>query len=157
MSARFTAEVVRLEEGARYHIVPVPEGFAAEFRAARIRRLICTINGHALKRALQNHADGGSFIILGQPTLAELGLKRGARVAVELRADPQPDALDMPEEFALVLAQDEPARTRWATFTPGRQRSLLHYVASAKQEPTRIKRSLELARKIRNHQLYSDR
>ena len=148
---------MRLDGGARHHIIPVPDAVAAAFKAAKVRRLVGTINGHAIKRALQNHADGGSFLILGQPLLRELGLKRGATARVELKPDPKPDAIEVPAELAVVLAQDEPARARWETFTPGMQRSLSYYVTSAKQEPTRIKRSIELAAKIRTRSLHSDR
>ena len=54
------------------------------------------------------------------------------------------------------LDQDDAARARWDTFTPGRQRSLLVYITGAKTEPTRIKRALDLAQKIRTHSLYGD-
>jgi hypothetical protein len=155
--ASFTATVVRLETGMRYHALPVPDDIAAKFKSAGVRRLVAFINGHTCKRALQNHADGGSFLIVGADLLKTCGLRRGSRVTVSLSADPEPDALDMPEAFALVLTQDAAARERWNTFTVGLKRSLLHYVASAKQEATQIKRAWELAEKIRTHTLHSDR
>jgi hypothetical protein len=157
LTARFTAEVIRLDTGARHHLLPVPASIAAAFKAAKVRRLIGTINRHPINRALQNHADGGSFLLLGQPLLGELGLKRGSIAKVELKPDPKPDTLELPEEFATALAQDEAARARWETFTPGRKRSLLYYISSAKQEATRIKRSVELTQKIRTHTLYGDK
>ena len=153
---RFAAPVVRLESGVRPHLVPVPDAVAAALRAARVRRLICRCNGHELKRALQHHADGGSFLVLGRAALAAAGLRRGATATVELRPDPQPDTPDVPAEFTAVLAQDDAARARWETFTPGRRRSLLVYVAGAKQEATRVQRALELARKLRTHTLHGD-
>ncbi len=63
----------------------------------------------------------------------------------------------MPDAFALVLEQDPAARERWDTFPVGRQRSLLHFITSAKQEATQIKRAWELAEKIRTHTLYGDK
>jgi hypothetical protein len=149
--------VVRLETGMRYHALPVPDDVAARFKAAGVRRLLATINGHTCKRALQSHADGGSFIIAGQDLLKTCGLKRGSSTTVSLVPDPEPDDLEMPEAFALVLDQDPAARKRWSTFPIGRQRSLLHYISSAKQEATQIKRSWELAEKIRTHTLYGDK
>lgn len=157
LTARFTAKVIRMDTGLRHHLLPVPDRIAAAFKAAKVRRLLGTINGHPIKRALQNHADGGSFLLLGQPLLAELGLKRGSIAEVELKPDPKPDTIELPEEFAIALAQDSAARTRWGAFTPGFQRSLLYYISSAKQEATRIKRSLEVAHKIRTHSLHSDK
>ena len=157
LAARFTTTVVRLDTGLRYHALPVPDAVAEAWKQAGIRRLVGTVNGLAVRRALQNHADGGSFIILGQDTLKEAGLKRGSVAAVELAPDPEPDALDMPEVFVLVLEQDDAARARWESFPLGRRRSLLHYITSAKQEATQIKRAWDLAGKIRTHSLYGDK
>lgn len=156
-AARFTTTVVRLDTGMRYHALPVPDTVAEAWKQAGIRRLAGTVNGHSVRRALQSHADGGSFIILGQDTLKEAGLKLGSTALVGLAPDPKPDALDMPEVFTLVLEQDDAARARWESFPLGRRRSLLHYITSAKQEATRIKRSWELAEKIRTHSLYGDK
>ena len=153
----FTATVVRLDSVMRYHALPVPDDVAATLKAAGVRRLLATINGHTCKRALQNHADGGSFLIVGTDLLKTCGLKLRSTATVSLVPDPEPAALDMPEAFALVLAEDTAARTRWETFPIGRQRSLLHYIASAKQEATQIKRAWELAEKIRTHSLHGDK
>ncbi len=153
----FTSTVVRLETGMRYHALPVPDDIAEKFKTAGTHRLLATINGHVFKRALQNHADGGSFIILGREQLKTCGLKLRSIATVSLVPDPTPDLLDMPECFVLVLDQDDEARTRWETFPIGRQRSLLHYITSAKQEATQIKRAWQLAEKIRTHSLYGDK
>jgi len=155
--SHFTATVVRLDTGMRYHALPVPDDVAEKLKASGARRLLATINGHVFKRALQNHADGGSFIILGREQLKTCGLKLRSTATVSLVPDPTPDLLDMPECFALVLDQDDEARTRWDSFPIGRQRSLLHYITSAKQEATQIKRAWDLADKIRTHTLYGDK
>jgi hypothetical protein len=153
----FPSTVVRLETGMRFHALPVPDDVAEKFKTAGGRRLIAVINGHTCKRALQNHADGGSFLIVGGDLLKTCGLKLRSTATVSLSPDPDPDALDMPEVFAHVLEQDAAAKTRWDTFAVGRQRSLLHYITSAKQEATQIKRAWELAEKIRTHSLYGDK
>ena len=156
LPSQFTSTVVRLETGMRYHALPVPDDVAEKLKSAGIRRLLATINGHVFKRALQNHADGGSFIILGREQLKTCGLKLRSTATVSLVPDPTPDLLDMPECFALILDQDDEARTRWETFPIGRQRSLLHYITSAKQEATQIKRAWDLAEKIRTRTLHGD-
>jgi hypothetical protein len=153
----FSATVVRLDTGMRYHALPVPDDVAEKFKSTGVRRLIATINGHSCKRALQSHADGGSFLIVGMDLLKTCGLKKGSTTTVTLAPDPEPHELDMPDAFALVLEQDEAALERWNTFPIGRKRSLLHFITSAKQEATQIKRAWELAEKIRTHTLYGDK
>jgi hypothetical protein len=156
LSFRFTATLVQLEQGVRYHALPVPAEAAAAWRRAKVRRLVGTINGHPVKRALMAHADGDAFLIVGRELMATANLSRRQPAAVSLRPDPTPDRVDVPPEFTAVLNDDAAARARWATFTPGRRRSLMIYITTAKTEPTRIKRALELARMIRTHTLHGD-
>lgn len=155
---RFTAPLVRHETALGVtHLLPVPDEAAAAWKKARVRRLIGTVNGHPVKRALQSHADGGSFILMGRPLLAEIGLTLKSVARVELEPDPAPEELDLPAEWLAVLDQDAAARRRWDGLTVGLKRSLAHFISSAKQESTRIRRSLELAKKLRTHGLHRDR
>ena len=154
---RFTSQLVRLESGPRYHVLRVPEEIAARWKAAKVRRVTGTINGCPVNRGLQHHAGGGSFLVLGRDLLKTIGLNRRSIATLVLAPDPVPDEFAVPEELLLALEHDERARVRWESFPPGRRRSLVHYVTSAKQESTRIKRALELTAKIREHRLYGDR
>lgn len=155
---RFTAPLVRHETALGVtHILPVPAEVAAAWKKAKVRRLVGTINGHPVNRGLQHHADGGSYLTLGRPLLREIGLGPKVVAAVELGPDPKANEPDLPEELQAALEQDAEARARWETFPQGMRRSLASYVTSAKQGPTRIKRALELAHKIRTRGLHRDR
>lgn len=156
LAFRFTARVVLVDQGMRYHALPVPDEIAAAWKKAKIRRLVGTINGHPVNRALMNHAGGGSFFIVSRDLMKTAGLGLKTPAVLDFKPAPAPANLDIPPEFEAVLNQEPAARARWDTFTTGRQRSLLIYVTGAKTEPTRIKRSLELARKIGTHTLYGD-
>jgi len=153
---RFTAPLVQLDQGMRYHALPVPAQVATAWKKARVRRLVGTINGVPVKRALKNHADGDCFLIVGRDLMEKTGLSSQKPATLELGPDRNPDQLDIPPEFELALQQDPAARARWNTFTVGRQRSLLIYITGAKTEPTRIKRSVILATQIATHRLYGD-
>ena len=76
-------------------------------------------------------------------------------MAVRCEPDPTPQAVELGEELTEVLAQEPEAAARFYAMTPGRQRSLAHYVLSAKRVDTRIKRALELAYKIKTNTLNS--
>lgn len=157
LAFRFTARVVRIDQGMPYHALPVPDDIAAAWKQARVRRLVGTINGHPVKRALMNHAGGGGFFIVSRDLMKQAGIGPTKPAVLDFKPDPAPAKLDVPPEFQAVLDQDPAARARWDTFTVGRRRSLLIYVSGAKTEPTRIKRSLDLARMVRTHTLYGDR
>lgn len=156
LAFRFTSRVVLVDQGMRYHALPVPDEVAAAWKKAKIRRLVGTINGHPVNRALMSHAGGGSFLIVSRDLMKSAGIGLKTPAALDFRPDPAPAEPAVPEEFQAALNQDPAARDRWNTFTPGRRRSLLIYITGAKTEPTRIKRSLELARKIGSHALYGD-
>lgn len=149
----FAAPVLRLDNGFRYHYLPLPDDVAAAYEAAGVRRLLATLNGLEIRRALQRR-DGDPCLIVGISLLREIGAGYGDTVTVALRPDPAPDAVDLGPEFEAALDQDEQAAERFYAMTPGRQRSLASYVTSAKREETRIKRALALARKLRTHTLY---
>jgi hypothetical protein len=116
-----------------------------------------SLNGHTLRRAIQGPKDGERYVLFGVPFLREAGVQEGDVVPIELYPDPDPDYIDLGDEFAEVLEMDEAAAARFYSMTPGRQRSLAYYVNSAKREETRIKRALELAHKLKTNTLYGDR
>ena len=157
LAFRFTAHLVRIDQGMPYHALPVPDDIAAAWKKAKVRRLVGTINGHPVKRALMSHAGGGGFFIVSRELIKSAGISLKTTAKLDFKPDPTPAKLDMPEEFQVALNQDDAARARWETFTVGRRRSLLIYITGAKTEATRIKRSLELARMIRTRTLYGDR
>jgi hypothetical protein len=157
VSDKIFAKVARLDGGMRFHVVPVPDDLAEKLKAAGSRRVLATIGGLTFRRGLMNHAEGDSYIVLGGDILKTCGLREGSPVALTLVPDPEPDELEMPECFTLVLEQDAEARARWETFPVGRRRSLLHYITSAKTEATQIKRSWDLAEKIRTRSLHGDK
>ena len=151
----FAAPVLRSRLWTGYHLVPVPAESAAALLAAGTRRVVAVLNGHAVRRALTQH-DGGTVLMLGRDTMRAVGVAEGDTVFADVSPDPEPDRVDLGDEFEAVLAQDAEAAERFFGFTPGRQRSMAIYVTGAKQTETRTRRALELARKLRTHTLYGD-
>lgn len=153
----FAAPVLRLETGMRMHYLPIPEDMAAMLRERNVRRVIGTLNGVQVNRGVMGNKDGDCYLILGRSLLRDIGVILGDTIEAELEEDPNPNHVTLGEEFEAVLEDDEAAATRFYTMTPGKQRSLAHYVTSAKRVETRIKRALELAYKLRTYSLYGDK
>ncbi|MCB2205308.1 YdeI/OmpD-associated family protein [bacterium] len=157
MKFHFDAPVLRTESGMINHFLPVPDEVAVAFKEAGVRRVVAILNGKSYRRALTGDGAGGSRLIVGQPLLKEIGARLDDMVTVILEPDPDPDAVELPEEFIEVLEQDEEAASRFDGMTAGMQRSLALYISTAKRSDTRIRRSLEIARKLRTNTLHGDR
>ncbi len=101
-------------------------------------RIEADIGGIPLKGAWQP-AKGQWYLMLPRAALKHSGLRIGSRVEVAFTVIAQDD-VDVPEELAARLASLTRLRTAWATHTPGTQRGLAHFIASARRAETRAAR-----------------
>ncbi|WP_420456124.1 YdeI/OmpD-associated family protein [Rubrivirga sp.] len=153
MSEVFAGPVLRTEAGFRMHCVPIPAEVDDALGGARA--VTGTLCGVPFRRAVHGRSNGAPHLRFGRAILREAGLALGATAFLEIEpADP--DAVHLPEELTVALSQDPEAQARFATFTPGRQRSLGVHVDQARRPATRERRALELCEKIRTHTLYGD-
>ena len=146
----FKSRVERLDDGMRMHVIPVPPELIEGTRLGKAKRVLIEIGGVELNRAVQGRRSGSPFIVLGQKVLKELGLRLGSSATVKIKVDPEPERIAFAPELVEALRQDEVARARWETFTPGKQRSLNIYVDGAKREDTRIRRAGRAGREDRH-------
>jgi hypothetical protein len=151
---RFKAPIL-FRRGARMrkHFIPIPDDIAERLRTASTRRMIVALNDQVFRRIWQNTKEMGPCLFLSKQMLRNIAGEQGDMVEVEMEIDPEPDHVEICEELQVALQQDGEAARRFYSVTPGRQRSLAHYVNSAKRVETRIKRSLDLAYKLRTETL----
>ncbi len=152
----YMAPVLRLETGLKQHYVPIPLEISDVLVAAGTRRVMATLNGYTLSRGIQGRKDGEKYLMLGRPILREMGANYGDMVTVALEPDPEPDRIELCDEFQAALDQDPEAAARYFSFSPGQQRGLAYFVNGAKREQTRVSRALEIAKKLRTHTLHGD-
>jgi hypothetical protein len=151
----FEAPILRQEGGMRFHYIPVPVEIADTLLASGSKRVLVSLSGKSYRRAIQS-SKTAPCVVVGMNILREVGYRFGDIARIEIEGDRNSDKVDLGEEFEEVLNQDEDARKRFNSMTTGQQRSLAYYVTSAKRVETRIKRSFEIARKLRTYTLYSD-
>ncbi|MCZ6757828.1 MAG: YdeI/OmpD-associated family protein [Bacteroidetes bacterium] len=156
MEYHFAAPVLRLETGMKQHYVPIPMEMADALKEAGVRRVLATLNGYTLSRGIQGRKDGEKYLMLGRTILRDIGANYGDTVMVSITPDPEPDRIELCDEFASALKQDDEAFTRFETLVPSHRRGLNYYVDSAKRADTRIKRALEVVNKLRTYTLYGD-
>lgn len=113
------------------------------------------INQIPFNLAAQSQKIGPNYFMVSANLRRQLKAKAGDYVDIKFEWVSR-DKLEIPEELQEVLLQDEEFNARFSTFTVGKQRGLVHFVASAKNTDTRIKRALDLAFKVKNNLLHSD-
>ena len=154
----FPAPVLRMDATSMpYHYLPVPPDIAEDVIAGGERRVIIHVNGVELRRYLFQNKQGEHAVIVSLAALRDMGLARGDMAHVDMQVDPEPDRIDLCEEFRIAMDQDAEAAERFEGLTVGQRRGLAGYIASGKREETRIRRSLAICRKLRTHSLYGDR
>ncbi len=107
-----------------------------------------TLNKVPFSLAIQYRKDGRSLFLFSRTLCKSAGVIVGNSVDISFELV-DPDFLELPEELEAVLAQDDEVKKIWDSFTSGRRRSLAIYVTSVKNVDSRIKRSLELANKLK--------
>ncbi len=152
----FESVICRVEGAMQPHGIPIPDEVSEKFWKAGIKRLLVSINGYELRRGLQGSRELGSHLVVGKNLLKQAGVALDDKVSVILSVDPDPNYVEVCEEFLIALEQDAEAKERWEGLTPGMQRSLAHYVNGAKREETRVRRALEMAMKLRTRTLHGD-
>jgi hypothetical protein len=157
LTFEFVAPVLRLETGLKQHYVPLPAEVADALQTVGARRVIATLNGRTLSRGVQGRKDGEKYLMISLALMREMRASYGDMVMVSLEPDPDPDTIELCEEFRAALEQDAEAAERFYAFPPSKQRGIAYYVDSARRVETRVLRALEMARKLRTFTLYGDR
>lgn len=110
--------------------------------------------GLSYHRALQLRKDGYALVALSKDLLKKQGFEVGDKVWFSLSKDESEYGMPFSPFFKEVLAQDNAAEMEFNKLKMGRQRGLLHYIDSAKTEETKLKRSVEIAEKLKRDGLY---
>jgi hypothetical protein len=136
----FEGAVTQMPWGrATYTILPLPEDVTSALRPAR--RVEGEIAEHPVNLAITRAPVWpGAFLWAGQSLLDRIGIAVGERVEVRLRPAPD-DRVDLAPDVATALAG---VMAAWEALTPGKRRSLLYPIDSAKTAPTRAKRIAEM-------------
>ncbi len=138
----FTARIEPLEWGrATYTILRLPPGITEAL--GKTRRVEGEIADYPVNLGIAK-ADvvDTPFLWTGKSFLDASGITPGEEVEVRLRPAPD-DAVETPEDVALALRQAEKTAA-WEALTPGKQRSHLHQITTAKRPETRANRIAKL-------------
>lgn len=104
---------------------------------------MCKINDYPPFHAgLQPDGNGNRFVMLNKQKMKSFKLNIGEEVVVDISKDKSKYGMEMPKEFAEVLATDPEGEAYFEALTDGKKRSLIYAVASVKNTDTRITKAL---------------
>ncbi|MGR3511474.1 MAG: YdeI/OmpD-associated family protein [Paracoccaceae bacterium] len=140
----FEGQVEAIEWGRSvYTVLILPDHISSALASMGAKRVEGEINDHPINLGLSK-ADviPGTFLWTGKSLLDAAGIEPGEPIDVRLR---KADAthVDVPEDVTAALIKSA-ALTAWEALTPGKQRSHLHPITTAKRAETRAKRIAKL-------------
>jgi bifunctional DNA-binding transcriptional regulator/antitoxin component of YhaV-PrlF toxin-antitoxin module len=151
---RLTSVLTQSEHEFGWHFLKFPAKAVAglDFEGKSSRRVVCTLNGrHSFQCALLPWTHGGYCIVVNKKIRDKLGIAHGDQVRVELIKDESKYGLPMPKELKEVLRQDRDGDKLFHALTPGKQRTMLYYIAKTKDVDKRIQMSLIFVEHLKNN------
>lgn len=144
----FDGRIVPMEWGkSTYTILPLPPSVSDALAQAGAKRVEGEIGDYPVNLALTKAPMIDQvFVYTGKRFLRDSGITPGDTVEVRLRPAPEQE-VEMPEDLQLALRQSE-MTNKWAALTPGKQRGLIHTIATAKRAETRAKRIAKVLAEI---------
>lgn len=140
------------------HYVRVPAEVTRFFGGGKGRvRVLGTMNGVDIDRALIPDGEGGHEIIVGTDVRKKTKAKEGERVRFGIYRNPAPDEIDIPEELTAAIEMEPEAVRKFAKMTPGMKRNMAYWVNSGKLPETRAKRAVEILRRLMNNYPFGGR
>ena len=126
-----------------FHI-PVPDAIAVQLMDENNRRVLVWINQQGPYHMALMKAKECWYILINQDLRKKHKLEMEIPVTIALTRDLSEFGHEVPEEFEVLLDQDEEGNAWFRKLTPGKQRSLIYLVTQVKNPESRMKRSLAI-------------
>jgi hypothetical protein len=149
---QFESILQKTDAAIYYYNIIVPDEVVAHFTAKDVKRFICTLNNtERFHCALMHTGDGQRYIIINKDLRKKLGLEVGTPVLAKIEEDTSEFGMEMPEELGELLRQDDEGNAHFRALTPGKQRNLIHMVASVKSPNIKLRRAFVINNHLKMH------
>lgn len=145
-----TFETTLFASGGNNVGIVVPDEIVAAFERGKRVPVVVTIDGDYQYRNSIASMGGRFLISFSAQTRKETGLGAGDRVEVRLDVDDAPRVIEVPEDLAAELAQDDAAKAAWDKLSYSRQRGHAESITGAKASDTRTRRVAKVLATLRN-------
>jgi hypothetical protein len=126
-----------------YHI-PVPDAIAAQMMDESHRRVLIWIKDSGPYHMALMKAKECWYVLVNQELRKKLDLDEEKSFSVKIDRDHSEFGHDIPDEFQILLDQDEEGNNFFRALTPGKQRSLIFIVTTVKNSESRMRKSLAI-------------
>ena len=146
-----TQKVKQLEKRkGGYFYFMIPATTVNEYENKRMTRFICTLEEKLEFQCGLNHlGDGNFFIIISSKNLASINKGLGNEVSFELREDPNPLGVEMPEVLQVLLDQDPELNTKFEKLTNGKKRHIIYSINKLKNIDRQVQKAVEMIENIK--------
>jgi hypothetical protein len=126
-----------------YHI-PVPDAIATQMMDESHRRVLIWIKDSGPYHMALMKAKECWYVLVNQELRKKLDLDEEKSFSVKIDRDHSEFGHDIPDEFQILLDQDEEGNNFFRALTPGKQRSLIFIVTTVKNSESRMRKSLAI-------------
>ena len=128
-----------------YFYLTIPNEAVGQFKNKRHTRFLCRIDKKVtFQCGLNQLGDGNFFIILSSKNLQEINKKLGDNLFFELKEDPNPLGVDMPEVLDAVLEQDPSLKAIFDRLTLGKRRNVIYSINKIKDVDKQIQKAIKM-------------
>lgn len=131
-----------------YH-VPVPEKISSELLEKNQLRVLVSINHQGPYHMALMKAKAYWYLLINQEIRSKLSLESGDALTITITSDFSEYGHELPDEFQVLMDQDEEGTRYFKSLTPGKQRSLVYLVTKVKNPESRMKKSLAIMHHLR--------
>lgn len=131
-------------------IVVLPDSANARLTSKGMNSIEGYINGKSFISTLEPDGNGGHLLRMDKEFCVDVGVKLGDKVKLEfspVKVEPEPK---IPADLRKALGADLEARTLWNDVTTLARRDWIHWIATAKQPATRVRRVNQTCSKLKN-------
>ncbi|MEM6765053.1 MAG: YdeI/OmpD-associated family protein [Bacteroidota bacterium] len=142
---QFTQPIRQLEKrrGGYFYLV-VEAATVDQLPRKKATRLVCILEQtYSFSCGLNHLGDGNFFLIIAKKYLDKLGKELGDPISFEIKEDPNPLGVEIPEALQALLEQDTDAKEIFEKITDGKKRSLIYSINKLKDIDKQIQKSIQ--------------
>lgn len=153
MKANFKTVIDKFEDSLWGYHLKVPDEIYQQFANKKIKRVMMQINdSEKLHAGFMPEGNGKYFLMLSKDLMKKLELARNQLVGVTIEEDTSKYGMPICNEMKELLSLDPEGEAYFHKLTPGKIRSILHYVNKFKSSDKRIEKSVIVMEHLKANQ-----